>query len=361
MKKNLAIIIAARNEGLVIDKTLKAISKVVSKSNIYLISDASTDNTAEEAYKVISAKNVLTNQSKMGKSNSLNRGIEEFKLVSKYKYVMPVDADTVITKEMVDGALEEFEKSPAVVAVVGRIKSEGNNYISSYRNWEYELGHTIIKKAQSYLNVITVCSGCATVYRTEVFEKMGFVEDTLTEDTDFTFTIHRKKMGRIVFVDKGAVYTQDPNSLKAITKQLTRWYSGFWQNVLKHNVPWGGQMLDFEVTLIALSAVSNGLITLAGGFLFIAGIFNPVILRMFLQQFVIDIFLLMIPTIAYTAYKNKNWRIFTFLPHIYFLRVYSVLIFMHCFTKVMFGKDAAQWDRTQRYKYLDKKVVVFSE
>ncbi|KKS17274.1 MAG: glycosyl transferase family 2 [candidate division WWE3 bacterium GW2011_GWC1_41_7] len=362
-KNEIAIIIAARNEGLVLDNTLHSIKKIVRKEHIYLVNDNSSDNTTALAEKEIPRENILKNDIKTGKAGSLNRGIAHFHLPKKYKYIMPIDADTKVAKTMIKRSLRLFktDKKHTIVAVVGRIKSEGNSYITYYRIWEYEIGHTILKNAQSFINAISVCSGCATIYKSSVFSELTFPEDTVTEDMDLTFTIHRKKLGRIVYQDNALVYTQDPINLKILTKQLNRWYSGFWQNIVKHKIPWGGQILDFEVALLALGGVANSLFILGEVGLLILSIYNPFLLKFVFLQIILDLLLLMIPTMVFTSVRNNSWKIFLYLPHLYFIRFYSGLIFLHSLVRIIFGVDLLHWDRTQRYKYLDENKIVFSE
>jgi len=355
MKKTehkIAILISARNEELVINKTLEAIKKLVSKKNIYVVNDASTDNTLEIIQRNLSKRNILINGIKSGKTKSLNKAIVEFKLADKYDYIFPIDADTVIGETFIDEVVKTFKKHRrnTVAAVIGRIKSDDSCYLTSYRVWEYEIAHSLIKAAQSKIGAVTVCSGCATVYSSHVLKEVLYPDTTATEDMDLTFTVHRQKLGKIIYADDAVVHTQDPNNIRVFTRQLIKWYSGFWQCVVKHNIPWGGQILDFEVALLALGGIASGFYVFSLITLLIVSIFRPDVRNYVFLQLLMDVLVLMIPTTIFAAYRNKTLKIFKYIGHFYLLRYYCGLVFTYCLFKVILGIDVVAWERTQRYK-----------
>lgn len=147
--------------------------------------------------------------------------------------VVMTDADTLLDPKFV----EEMEKSfndESVFAVSGYVKSLPHNWITLCRAFEYAIGQNIHKLAQNYTSNIFVMPGAASAFRTEAFKKyITFDHDTITEDLDFTYKMHRQGF-RIVY-NRGAIcYTQDPADLKNYINQMRRWFGGGWQNLLKH-------------------------------------------------------------------------------------------------------------------------------
>ncbi len=345
---NIAIIVPAHNEGKVLGKTLLSLLRVLPEEHIYVINDGSTDNTDNVARLLVS--NVLTLPNSHGKAGATNRGIAYFDILEKYKYVMPIDADTVISRKFLKHALPVLEKDTkkTIACLVGKVNGRKKNWITAYRIWEYEVTQTVHKTAQSAENAVMICTGCATVYRTEILKQVAIPEGTLTEDMDLTFLIHREKLGRIIYVDKATVITQDPGTIKDLMKQLNRWYTGFWQCVIKHNIPWGGQPLDFEVGIIAVEGLFNGLLVVFGL------VFIPFILRthplIIAIPATVDLFLFLLPTMLYTAIKNKMFGILLYIPHFYFLRFFSSYLFLVSFIKMTFSRDISmQWQKVMRY------------
>ncbi len=347
-QRKIAILVPAHNEEEVLEETLLSLSKLVSPKDLYVVDDGSTDSTREIAGRY--TENVFSIYPNAGKATAMNTAIKKYNLSERYEYLMPMDADTLATEEFLKTTLSvlENDKKKELACIIGGIKGKKYNWLTSYRIWEYEISQTIHKSAQFLEDAIIVCPGCSTIYRAEIFKKIEIPTGTLTEDMDFTFLLHREKLGRIYFVNNAFVLTQDPRTLKDLSKQLKRWYTGFWQCLWKHNIPWGGQSLDLEVALLATEGIFNSLV---------------VVLLLLLSPFVIinspktliipilaDLLFFMIPTLVLTGKRHKFWKIFKYLPHFYLLRIFSSFIFLESFLNVTFGKDfKMKWCKASRY------------
>jgi len=192
-QKDLAILVPAHNEELVLPQTLFSALKLIKSKDLYVVDDGSSDKTAQIAKKF--TKNVLRLKTSNGKAKALNTAISRFKLTSKYQFIFPVDADTKISADFLDNSLRILrqDKQEKYICVIGKVIGESNNWITSYRMWEYEVTQLVHKAAQSKEQAIAVCPGCATIYRSKLFKKIQISSDTLTEDMDLTFLIHRDR------------------------------------------------------------------------------------------------------------------------------------------------------------------------
>jgi len=210
---SVAVLVPANNEERVIAKTLETILKLVPPKDLFVVDDGSWDQTQEVAKKY--TKNILATSNR-GKAYALNSGIKHFKLTKKYEYIFFMDADSMPKSDFLDKILIHFKNDPKreIMCVVGRVKGSGLNWISKYRQWEYQISYLIHKKAQEYLGSILVTPGCATVYRSFIFDKLEFPSGTLTEDMDFTFLMHRSGFNKMVLDNKAIVYTLDPPNIK---------------------------------------------------------------------------------------------------------------------------------------------------
>ncbi len=346
-KQKVAILVPAHNEAKVIDHTLKAIRQLSFAKHIYIVDDGSTDTTRKQALSY--TKNVLTIKNR-GKAEALNIAIEHFALTEKYNYILFMDADTLPQPDFLDYAMPIFaaDKQCAVTCVVGRVEGYGLNWIEKYRQWEYQVSHFIYKEAQSFTKTVLVAPGCATVYRSSIFKELRIPKGTLTEDMDFTFILHRKGYFNMVFEEKCCVLTQDPRTIKDYVKQISRWYTGFWQNVAKHEIPWHGQKLDYEVTILALEGLYNGLLVML-----LLVFFVPLALHKHLSilwyPFMFDLTVFFLPTLIWTAVKKKDISTFLFIPLFYVLRLLSSLIFLLSYFKANISKkENFNWS-TNRY------------
>ncbi|HJX02111.1 MAG TPA: glycosyltransferase family 2 protein [Candidatus Humimicrobiaceae bacterium] len=354
MENSVAVVVPAHNEEQVIANTLSAILKLVDRKDLYVLDDGSTDETGNIAK--IYTNNVLSLPNR-GKARALNFGIKHFNLTKKYPFIFFMDADTQPSEDFLDRALCHFNEDTTneIICVVGRVKALGSNWISKYRQWEYQISHLIHKKAQSTLKSIIVVPGCATVYRSFIFDRIEFPTGTLTEDMDFTFTMHRMGFSKMIFEEKAIVYTQDPNNLRDFTKQLIRWYSGFWQVVRKHNIPWQGQALDIEVAMLATEGLYNGLLVIL--FMFsVIPLATLDRLSIFNIPLAVDFFLFFLPTVIWSSVSDKDYRRILFIPHFYFLRFLSCLVFFVSFFRGFLSIEKEYiWD-SKRY-VLERKAI----
>ena len=347
MKGNIAVIIPAHNEEGVISNTIKQFLRIVDIEDIYVVDDGSDDETFLLSERL--GVNVVKSIGR-GKAQALNFAISYFNILYRYDYILFMDADTYPDESFINNMMPHFlnDNNFDINCVVGRVKGTSVNWISKYRQWEYQISHMIHKRAQSILKSIIVVPGCATIYRSFVFKKLKIPEGTLTEDMDLTFLMHRKGLNNMVFEDKAVVYTQDPQKLRDFIKQLYRWYTGFWQVVRKHNIPWKGQVLDLEVAMLASEGLYNGLLSI----IFLLSI-PPLLainrLTIFAVPLLFDLFVFFIPTIVWSAISDKDYLRILYLPQFYFLRFISCMIFFISFFKGYLSVEKLYFWQSKRY------------
>jgi poly-beta-1,6-N-acetyl-D-glucosamine synthase len=148
--------------------------------------------------------------------------------------VVTTDGDTLLDSHFVEEVEKSFAARPDAVAVAGYVRSIPHNWLTLCRAFDYAVGQNIHKAAQDYISYIFVMPGAASAFRTEIFRKyITFDHDTITEDLDFTYKIHRSLL-RITYNPKAICYTQDPANLHNYINQMRRWFGGGWQNLMKH-------------------------------------------------------------------------------------------------------------------------------
>ena len=116
-RSEVAVIVAAHNEELVISKTIASASAMLPIENVFVVSDGSTDATSEIA--TAAGATVLDLQPNRGKAKALSALIDEFDLASRFEIVLLLDADTQLAKDYFDTGLPLFADD-SVVAVAGR-------------------------------------------------------------------------------------------------------------------------------------------------------------------------------------------------------------------------------------------------
>jgi poly-beta-1,6-N-acetyl-D-glucosamine synthase len=263
--EDVAILIAAHNEALVIRETIASAALLVPLENIHIISDMSSDATAQIAREA--GVNVLELHPNRGKAGALAEGIQHFDLCRRFEVVLLLDADTRPRPDYLSTGLPMFQ-DPQVVAVAGRAKSvilphsprALGRFLVAYRDRLYLVVQLLLKYGQAakHANVVTIVPGFASMYRTSALKHIDVVGQGLViEDFNMTFEVHAKKLGRIAFHPSEAVaYTQDPDNLHDYIRQVRRWTLGFWQTVRRHHPRFDKFWANLSVHILEL--VSSG-------------------------------------------------------------------------------------------------------
>jgi cellulose synthase/poly-beta-1,6-N-acetylglucosamine synthase-like glycosyltransferase len=191
-RRKLALILPAHNEELIIDKTIKsAVAAGMNHSDIYVVDDNSSDNTRQLALEFLSQKNVLT-VARSGKARAVFQAIKHFDIERRYVWVHIADADSIFSHSYFSVYKQNLDASKCVAAV-GFVQSIKGNWIATYRSFCYTYGQHIIKRLQSWLDIIAVLPGPVTCFKCDIIKDLEFVSESLTEDFDLTLQIHRKK------------------------------------------------------------------------------------------------------------------------------------------------------------------------
>jgi poly-beta-1,6-N-acetyl-D-glucosamine synthase len=266
---DVAVLIPAHNEALVIEATIAAIAQLVPIRNVHIVSDGSQDETAELA-RALGAR-VLEIPVAGGKARALRTGIEHFRIAERYKAILLLDADTRLDEQYFEAALPLLD-DPAVSAVAGyattvwqpKSMSVPAQVLAAHRERVYVVTQLFGKYGQTWrhTNVTPIVPGFASLYRTDLLPHIEIDAPGLViEDFNMTFELHRRRLGRIAFTPAARAYTQDPHRLQDYYKQMRRWTLGFFQTVRRNGVWKGKFWAALAFTLFEL--VSSGIVLLA--------------------------------------------------------------------------------------------------
>lgn len=249
------------------------------------------------------------------------------------------DGDTVLDPNMIEEMEKSFLNDESVVAVGGYVKSLKYNWLTACRELDYIIGQNLHKVAQYYIDAVFVIPGCAGAFKTEVFKKyIKFDHDTLTEDLDFTYKLH-KNYFRIAYNTKAIAYTQDPATLPQYINQMRRWYSGGWQNLKKHYT--------------VISKPNNSLqlaLTYFEGLVFSFAIFAfPLINIKFFSHFLVPYFFFLLLLGTYGSIIRKRLDLLLYSPTYIILVFINSYIFLEQFYKeILLGKTNLVWFHPDR-------------
>ena len=229
-----SVVIAAYNEEKVIAETLRTLLATDYKSEIevVVVDDGSHDRTAAEVDRVARSEPRvrLLQQQNHGKARALQRGLA----AARHGIVVFIDADTQCQRDTLPRLLEPFADE-GIGAVSGHAKV-GNlrTFIARCQALEYTCGFNLDRRAYNRWDCITVVPGAISALRKDAINEAGGLSlQTLAEDTDLTLCLHRQRQ-RIVYVPDAIAWTEAPETVRALTRQRSRWAYGTLQCLWKH-------------------------------------------------------------------------------------------------------------------------------
>lgn len=199
------------------------------KLEIVVIDDGSRDNTAsiarQYAQRYPTQVSFLQKQNG-GKYTALNLGIER----SRGEIIGCLDADSFAAPDALLEAVKKFESDPLTMAITPAMKVyKPTRVLELMQAVEYTFG-IFYKKMFDNLSAINVLPGPFSMYKREVFQKIGvFRHAHNTEDMEIAFRMHANHL-RIVNAHTALVYTTVPQTVRTLLKQRIRWSQGFLQN-----------------------------------------------------------------------------------------------------------------------------------
>ena len=229
-----SIVIAAYNEGKVIQATLQSLLKTdyQGELDVVVVDDGSRDDTAIEVEKVAATDGRvrLIRQQNHGKARALQRGIA----AARNELIVFIDADTHCQRQTLPRLLAPFI-DPDIGGVSGHAKV-GNlrSFIARCQSLEYIVGFNLDRRAYTRWNCITVLPGAISAIRKQAIDRAGGLSlDTLAEDTDLTLSLHKQQL-RSVYVPGAVAWTEAPETVRTLSRQRFRWAYGTLQCLWKH-------------------------------------------------------------------------------------------------------------------------------
>ena len=292
---SVAVIVPVWNEEKTLAKTLDSLlnlSYPKEKLKIVVVNDGSTDKTAEimERYKKLHPQIETFGKENGGKHTAVNYGITH----TDSDLIGCLDADSFVEPCALKKMTCVFE-NPNVMAVTPALKIyRPKTIVQMIQSAEYVFG-ILVKKVMGLIGAIHVTPGPFTVFRRDVFSKIGlFRKAHNTEDMEFAFRMQANHL-QIENVHNAWVYTTGPNTVKKLYRQRLRWTHGFLENAK-----------DYKYLFFNKKYGNVGIITLPVGLILIIGV-------------VFSVFFIFYRIINWIVAKFIEWRTVGFLqPHLSF-------------------------------------------
>jgi cellulose synthase/poly-beta-1,6-N-acetylglucosamine synthase-like glycosyltransferase len=284
-----AVIIAARNEELVIGQLIKSIKNQNYPKeliDVFVVADNCTDQTASVARKAGAIVRERFNKAQVGKGYALDYMIKMIgrkESTDKYAGIFVFDADNLLDENYIAEMNKTFNQGYRVITSYRNSKNYDQNWISAgYALW-------FLHEAE-YLNLprMVLKSSCAIsgtgflVHADIIKDNGGWIHHLLTEDIEFSVSqiIKGEKIG---YCKKAVFYDEQPVTFTQSWNQRLRWAKGFYQVVAKYGRDLVGGIFQgkqnrfscFDMTMTIMPAMLISSVSiLVNGFFFAAGFFD---------------------------------------------------------------------------------------
>ncbi|MBT8195808.1 MAG: glycosyltransferase [Bacteroidia bacterium] len=237
INETVSIILAVRNEEIVIQQTLAGlVSQNYSKDKfeIIVVDDQSNDGTVEQINEFINKHNapnvallrILPTDDDYGKKIAIQKGIEK----AKGNIIVTTDADCTYSKNWLGSLVSPFADSK-INMVMGKVeleKGEGSFQLFQHIEFATLIGLTA---AAAQLNKPILCNGANLAYRKKIYEELGsynIQEEGFSGDDVFLMQkIQERYPGSLVFnkTDEALVSTKGKENKDEFIQQRKRWIS----------------------------------------------------------------------------------------------------------------------------------------
>jgi cellulose synthase/poly-beta-1,6-N-acetylglucosamine synthase-like glycosyltransferase len=224
------IIVPAWNEGTTTVGTINSILDLdypPDKLDVFFVDDGSTDDTLAVAKEYFgnNPRVKINTKPNGGKHTAMNMGIKE----STSDIIGCLDADSYVEPIALREMIPFFEnKEVAAVTPTVQIYNP-DNWLRHIQAIEYMIG-TVTRKILSRLNALYVTPGPFSLFRREIFAKIGDFRNAYnTEDMEMALRIQSHKM-KIENAHTAVIWTIAPKTIKTLYKQRVRWVTGFLKN-----------------------------------------------------------------------------------------------------------------------------------
>jgi biofilm PGA synthesis N-glycosyltransferase PgaC len=322
---SVTVIIPAYNEaGCIADTISSLLAQSLAPREIIVVDDGSTDNTAELS-RSLGVTVIAPPENTGSKAGAQNHALQQIKT----KYTLAIDADTTLEHDALERLFDAMA-DPEVVAACGFvIPRHVNTLWERGRYVEYLMAFTFYKEIQEYYDKPMISSGCFSMYRTDYLQRIGgWSLRTMAEDMDLTWTAYRLG-NKVRFIADVVCYPIEPHNFHFMRKQLTRWAHGFIQNVRLH---WKGVLhvpfLRSVITIMSWDATMASVV-----YLMVLPILAVAVSPLFLLGCVIDLPVVMVPTLIKAYSRGETWKALTSIPAFFILRLVNSAIFLEALFK----------------------------
>lgn len=364
-----SILIPARNEAMVIEKTVTTILSLDYPRDlleVVIINDGSTDQTASlvaaMAQKDARIKLVDLPQAEKGhgKAFALNLGVTH----CRHDLIAIYDADNNPEPGSLKMLVPHLIKDEKTAAVIGKFRTinKNRNWLTRFINIETIAFQWILQAGRYQLSRTSILPGTNYVIRKSIVQKCGGWDNrAITEDSELSMRIYQAGYF-IKFVPLSVTWEQEPEKLAVWIRQRTRWVRGnnyvirkfFWQ-ILKSRFLFTEFVYLFALYYLFLFAtvISLLLFILSGLGLVALDVPGPYF-GVWITAFVLFVFEVLI-ALSYEEEDHLGNIFYVILMYFTYCQLWLYVVFKALILDIR-GYRVGEWDKTERFDATDLPV-----
>lgn len=239
-KLHFTVLICARNEENVIAfpvKTCLEADYPEDKIRVVVLADNCTDDTVKVA-RMSGAEVWEKTIPSSGKGDVLKWGLDQ---LEDAEAIAVFDADNQVDRQwflMVNDALQGGE---TVVTGCRHSSNPLANMISGWYTVYWDVMNELSNRVRTNLGLSGKLTGTGFAFRHEAIKDGGWNTRTLVEDVEFSVQCNIKG-NRVAYVPDAYYADEQPETWRAMWRQLRRWTTGGWQVARHYACPWAKAM-----------------------------------------------------------------------------------------------------------------------
>jgi cellulose synthase/poly-beta-1,6-N-acetylglucosamine synthase-like glycosyltransferase len=237
-----SVLIAAYNEKYVINRSLEAIKHLdypKDKLQVVVADDSNDQTTAiiDEKARDLTSSGIETIISRRPsreyfKCGALNKAMEYV----NGEYVLLLDADSMVTPDVLSKGIETLERHPKTSFVSYRYGHYNRNYnmVTKLFALTQDIGDTISKMGAYRIDAPFSLQGGFTLIRAKDLREIGqWSNQRIADDTDISIkTYLAGKRG--IYLSNVRIMGEDPSTLEVWKKQVARTSQGWWRCIASY-------------------------------------------------------------------------------------------------------------------------------
>lgn len=240
-RNRIAVLIAARNEQIVIGNLIESIQKQdypAELIDVFVCADNCTDDTAKIADSLGAFVFERNDKTHIGKGYVLNymlKGIRKGDF-PHYDAFLVLDADNILKSNYITEINKVLSEGYEIVTSYRNSKNYGDNWISAGYGLWFMRESKYLNGSRMKLRTSCAVSGTGFIFSNKVLERYGgWNFFTLTEDIEFTVCniVDEKKVG---YAAKAELFDEQPTTFSQSYHQRLRWCRGYYQVAKRYGI-----------------------------------------------------------------------------------------------------------------------------